>query len=30
MPYHVDGEPLVGRTALKVRIHEHALRVAVK
>ena len=30
MPYHVDGEPLVGGTTLKVRIHEHALRVAVK
>jgi diacylglycerol kinase (ATP) len=30
MPYHVDGEPLLGGTSLKVRIHEHALRVAVK
>jgi diacylglycerol kinase (ATP) len=30
MTYHVDGEPLKGGTALKVRIHDGALRIAVK
>ena len=30
MTYHVDGEPVVGGTMLKARVHPGALRVAVK
>ena len=30
MTYHVDGEPVVGGTQLKARVHPGALRVAVK
>ena len=30
MTYHVDGEPLEGRTVLRARVHPGALRIAVR